>query len=306
MLVITHPACLGHDPGPDHPESPARLATVLDALRLHFGDRLLWQQARPAKFGELSRVHDRTLIDLVMASQDAPLRALDADTFTSPGSAEAAVHAAGAAVDAVDAVFDGTCQRVFCAVRPPGHHATATAAMGFCLFNHAAIAAAYACDRHGMERVAVVDFDVHHGNGTQDIFQNDPRVAYYSTHQSGLFPYSGVRRDRGVGNLLNIQLPPGSGGFRFRNVWTDEILPAIEDFRPQLMIVSAGFDGHLRDPQADLMLDAEDFSWLTAALRSLADRHSGGRLISLLEGGYDLQALAECSIAHVAALVDTN
>jgi acetoin utilization deacetylase AcuC-like enzyme len=302
MLVISHPACLGHDPGPDHPESPQRLQVVLDALHAAFGDSLQWQQATPAKYGELARVHDAALIEMVMQAQDVPLRQLDQDTCTSPGSAEAALHAAGAGIDAVDAVMDGRASTVFCAVRPPGHHATSGAAMGFCLFNNAAIAAAYACDRHGLERVAVVDFDVHHGNGTQAIFEADPRVAYYSTHQSGLFPHSGLRRDRGVGNLLNIQLPPGSGGFRFRNVWADEMLPAIEDFRPQLLILSAGFDGHMRDPQADLMLDAEDFAWLTTQLRQLAGRHAGGRVVSLLEGGYDLQALAECSVAHVGAL----
>ena len=304
MLVITHPACLGHNPGPDHPESPARLATVLSALESRFGDALRWEQARPAKFGELARVHERSLIDLVMAHQEEDLRAVDADTFTSPGSAEAALHAAGAAIDAVDAVMDGIDAQVFCAVRPPGHHATATAAMGFCLFNNAAIAAAYARDRYGLERIAIIDFDVHHGNGSQDIFQHDPRVAYYSTHQAGLFPHSGIRRDRGVGNLLNIQLPPGSDGLRFRNVWADEMLPAITDFRPQLLILSAGFDGHLRDPQADLMLDAEDFAWLTTELKHIASRHAAGRIISLLEGGYDLQALAECSIAHIQALIE--
>lgn len=302
MLVITHPACLGHDPGPDHPESPQRLSAVIDALRAAFGPSLHWQQARPAKYGELARVHAADMIETVMAEQAEPLRALDQDTYASPDSAEAALYAAGAGVDAVDAVMEGHASTVFCAVRPPGHHATATAAMGFCLFNNAAIAAAYACDRHGLERVAVVDFDVHHGNGTQDIFQAEPRVAYYSSHQAGLFPYSGLRRDRGVGNLLNIQLPPGSGGFRFRNVWADEILPTIEDFRPQLLILSAGFDAHMRDPQADLMLDAEDFAWLTTQLRQIAGRHAGGRVISLLEGGYDLQALAECSVAHVGAL----
>lgn len=302
MLVITHPACLGHDPGPDHPESPARLQAVIEALRSAFGDSLQWQQAQPAKYGELVRVHEAVMIQAVMAEQSEPLRALDQDTYSSPGSAEAALYAAGAAVDAVDAVMEGRANRVFCAVRPPGHHATASTAMGFCLFNNAAIAAAYACERHGLERVAVVDFDVHHGNGTQDIFQADPRVAYYSSHQAGLFPYSGLRRDRGVGNLLNIQLAAGSGGLDFRNIWAEEILPAIEDFHPQLLILSAGFDAHMRDPQADLMLDAEDFAWLTSCLRQIAQRHAGGRIVSLLEGGYDLQALAECSVAHVGAL----
>lgn len=302
MLVITHPACLGHDPGPDHPESPQRLQVVLDALHAAFGDRLQWQQAQPAKYGDLARTHGSELIALVTATQAEPLRALDQDTFASPGSGEAALHAAGAGIDAVDAVLDGRALRVFCAVRPPGHHATADAAMGFCLFNNAAIAAAHACDRHGLERVAVIDFDVHHGNGTQAIFETNPKVAYFSTHQTGLFPHSGLRRDRGAGNLLNIQLPPGSDSLRFRNVWAEEMLPVIEDFRPQLLVLSAGFDGHLRDPQADWLLDGEDFAWLTTQLCRVAERHAGGRVVSLLEGGYDLQALAECSVAHLQAL----
>ncbi len=303
MLVFTHPACLQHDPGPGHPESPQRLQVVLDALHAAFPGRLDWREAPAAKRGDLARVHGSELIDLVLQPQTQPLRLIDMDTMTSPGSAAAAVHAAGAGVAAVDAVMLGDDPLAFCAVRPPGHHATATTAMGFCLFNNIAIAAAHARDRHGLERIAVVDFDVHHGNGTQDIFIADPRVAYYSTHQAGLFPNSGLRRDRGAGNLLNILLPPGSGGFRFRNVWADEMLPAIDDFRPQLVLISAGFDAHLRDPQADLMLETDDFAWITGELHALARRHAAGRVVSMLEGGYDLQALAECSVAHVEAML---
>ena len=303
MLVFTHTACLGHDPGPDHPESPERLRAVLDALRAAFPDQLDWREAPPAKLGELARVHTRELIDDMLQAQTAPLRRIDLDTFTSPGSASAALHAAGAGVAAVDAVMRGPDRRAFCAVRPPGHHATADTAMGFCLFNNIAVAAAYARDVHGLERIAIVDFDVHHGNGTQAIFETDPRVAYYSSHESGLFPYSGNMRERGVGNVCNILLPPGSGGFRFRNTWADELLPLVDAFRPQLLFVSAGFDAHLHDPQADLMVETEDFGWLTTELAALADRHADGRLVSMLEGGYDLQALAECSVAHVDALL---
>ena len=303
MLVFTHPACFGHDPGHDHPESPERLRVVLDALREAFPDRLDWREAPPAKLGELARVHDRALIDDILQAQAEPLRRLDLDTFMSPGSASAALHAAGAGVAAVSAVMNGPDRHAFCAVRPPGHHATADTAMGFCLFNNIAVAAAYARDVHGLERVAIVDFDVHHGNGTQAIFETDPRVAYYSSHESGLFPYSGNMRERGVGNVCNILLPPGSGGFRFRNTWADELLPLVDAFRPQLLFVSAGFDAHLHDPQADLMVETEDFGWLTAELAALADRHADGRLVSMLEGGYDLQALAECSVAHVGALL---
>ncbi len=304
MLVFTHPSCLQHDPGPDHPESPRRLQGVLDALHAAFADRLDWRQAPSAKRGDLARVHDDSLLELVLQPQTAALRQIDMDTRTSPGSATAALHAAGAGVAAVDAVMLGTDPLAFCAVRPPGHHATASTAMGFCLLNNIAVAAAHARDRHGLERIAVVDFDVHHGNGTQDIFQLDPRVAYYSTHQAGLFPHSGLRRDRGAGNLMNILLPPGSGSLRFRNVWIEEMLPAIDDFRPQLLLVSAGFDAHLRDPQADLMLETEDFAWITAELHALARRHAAGRLVSMLEGGYDPQALADCCVAHVGTLLD--
>ncbi|MCD9086018.1 histone deacetylase family protein [Stenotrophomonas sp. SY1] len=304
MLVFTHPACLGHDPGPDHPESPDRLREVISALRGAFPDQLEWREAPPAKLGELARVHERELIDHVLQPQAEPLRRIDLDTFTSPGSASAALHAAGAGVAAVDVVMlDEANRHVFCAVRPPGHHATADTAMGFCLFNNIAIAAAYARDKYGLERIAIVDFDVHHGNGTQAIFEADPKVAYYSTHQSGLFPYSGNMRERGVGNICNILLPPGSGGFRFRNTWADEMLPQIEAFRPQLLFISAGFDAHMRDPQADLMLETEDFGWLSDELVAIANRHSSGRVVSMLEGGYDLQALRESSVAHVQALL---
>ena len=174
--------------------------------------------------------------------------------------------------------------------------------MGFCLFNNIAVAAAYALDRHGLERVAVVDFDVHHGNGTQAIFYNDPRVAYFSSHESGIYPHSGAPYERGVGNVFNALLPPGSGGFRFQNTWADELLPALDDFRPQLLLISAGFDAHMRDPLADLMLETEDFGWLTRQLREVAERHAGGRIVSMLEGGYDLDALRECTVVHVEAL----
>lgn len=302
MLVFTHPACLEHLPGSDHPESPARLRVVLDALRSEFPAQLDWREAPPAKLGELARVHDRELIDAILQPQQQSLRVLDMDTFLSPGSASAAVHAAGAGVAAVDAVMLGADPLAFCAVRPPGHHATGDTAMGFCLFNNIAVAAAYARDHYGLERIAIIDFDVHHGNGTQAIFEQDPKVAYFSTHQSDLFPHTGSMRERGVGNIRNVLLPPGSGGFRFRNVWADDMLPQIEAFRPQLVLVSAGFDAHMRDPQADLMLEAEDFAWLTAELVKIARQHASGRLVSMLEGGYDLQALRESTVAHVQAL----
>ncbi|WP_305806324.1 histone deacetylase family protein [Stenotrophomonas sp. YIM B06876] len=302
MLVFTHPACLDHHPGPGHPESPARLRVVLDALHAAFPDALDWRIAPPARFGDLARVHERELIESILQPQSEALRILDMDTTMSPGSAQAALHAAGAGVAAVDAVMLKADTRAFCAVRPPGHHATHDTAMGFCLFNNIAVAAAYARDHYGLERIAIVDFDVHHGNGTQAIFEHEPRAAYFSTHQSGLFPYTGTMRERGAGNVCNILLPPGSGSFRFRNAWAEDLLPQIGAFQPQLLLVSAGFDGHMRDPQADLMLETADFAWLSAELVRIARQHGGGRVVSMLEGGYDLDALAECSVAHVQAL----
>ncbi|MBN6149926.1 histone deacetylase family protein [Xanthomonas sp. AmX2] len=301
MLIYTHPACLGHDPGPEHPERPDRLRAVTEALREAFPE-LEWREAPLAKLGDLSRVHDKALIDEVLSADVDGRRMLDIDTVISPGSRTAALRAAGAGLAAVDAVMLGETDTAFCAVRPPGHHATGQAAMGFCLFNNIAVAAAHARDKHGLERIAIVDFDVHHGNGTQAIFERDRTVQYLSTHQSGLFPNSGGVHERGVGNVHNALLPPGSGGFRFRNTWADQMLPLLDGFKPQLLLISAGFDAHMRDPLADLMLESEDFGWLTAELRALAGRHARGRVVSMLEGGYDLQALREASVAHVGAL----
>ena len=301
MILYTHPACLHHDPGPEHPERPARLEVVLDALRGAYAD-LDWREAPMAKLGDLRRVHGEALVRDVMEADFTGYRMLDPDTVMCPASRAAALRAAGAGVAAVDAVMGGEAETAFCAVRPPGHHATGDAAMGFCLFNNIAVAAAHACDRHGLERVAVVDFDVHHGNGTQAIFWNDPRVAYFSSHESGIYPHSGSPYERGTGNMFNALLPPGSGGFRLQNTWADELLPALEDFKPQLLLISAGFDAHMRDPLADLMVETEDFGWLTRQLRAVARRHAGGRVVSMLEGGYDLDALRECSVVHVAEL----
>lgn len=301
VIIFTHPACLAHDPGPQHPERPARLEAVLESLRAAHGD-LEWREAPTVKLGDLRRVHGEALIQAVLEAEFQGYRMLDPDTVMVPASRAAALYAAGAGVAAVDAVMKGDALTAFCAVRPPGHHATSDTAMGFCLFNNIAIAAAYACDKHGLERVAIADFDVHHGNGTQAIFANDPRVAYFSTHESGIYPNSGAPYERGVGNVFNALLPPGSGGFRFQNTWADELLPALDDFKPQLLLISAGFDAHMRDPLADLMLETQDFAWLTRQLRSLARRHAAGRVVSMLEGGYDLEALRECSAAHVDEL----
>jgi acetoin utilization deacetylase AcuC-like enzyme len=228
---------------------------------------------------------------------------LDADTALSPGSAEAALRAAGAAVAAVDAVLASPGSRAFCAVRPPGHHATADTAMGFCLFNNIAVAALHALQAHGLARVAIADFDVHHGNGTQAIFEHDPRVLFVGSHQMPLYPGTGAESETGMGNIVNAPLPPDSGSEAFRVAWETRLLPAIDAFEPQLLLVSAGFDAHARDPLAQLRLSADDYGWLTQRLVELANRHAQGRVVSLLEGGYDLVALRESSVAHVAALL---
>jgi acetoin utilization deacetylase AcuC-like enzyme len=274
---------------------------VIDALRTAFDD-LDWREAPRATRGQLLRVHDAALLDTVLETRSQQRVALDPDTVLSPASAEAALRAAGAAVAAVDTVISGDAPSAFCAVRPPGHHATRQEAMGFCLFNSVAVAAAHALDKHGLARVAIVDFDVHHGNGTQAIFAAEPRVQYLSSHQMPLYPETGDAHERGVGNIFNAPLPPGTGSRGFRAAWSGHLLPAIDAFRPQLLLVSAGFDAHWRDPLAQLQLDTADFAWITAELRLLAERHAQGRIVSMLEGGYDLQALRECSVAHVEAL----
>ena len=303
MQCWTHPACLRHDTGPGHAERPERLSAVLDALHVAF-PAMGWHEAPRATRGQLLRVHTQGLLDTVLETRPTQRVQLDPDTILSPDSAEAALRAAGAVVAATEAVLHGPTRRAFCAVRPPGHHATADTAMGFCLFNGIAVAAAHACDEGGLERVAVIDFDVHHGNGTQAIFEHDPRVLYLSSHQMPLYPDTGYRDERGDGNVLNAPLPPGAGSAAFRSAWEDVLLPALDAFKPQLVLVSAGFDGHWRDPLAHLQLQADDYAWLTLALVAIAERHARGRMVSVLEGGYDLDALRECSVAHVAALLD--
>lgn len=302
MRIYTHPACLAHDTGPLHAERPDRLIAVTAALREAF-PALDWRDAPRATRGQLLRVHTESLLETVLETQPSTRVLLDPDTVLSPTSAEAALRAAGAAVAAVDDVLRGDARRVFCAVRPPGHHATRDTAMGFCLFNNLAVAAAQALSTHGLERLAIADFDVHHGNGSQAIFEAEPRVLFLSSHQLPLYPDTGRANEHGVGNILNAPLPPGAGSDAFRAAWRERLLPALEAFRPQLLLVSAGFDGHWRDPLAQLQLDADDYAWLTRELVAIADRHAHGRVVSSLEGGYDLQALRECSVAHVQALL---
>ncbi|TDK21718.1 histone deacetylase family protein [Luteimonas aestuarii] len=298
--IYTHAACLAHDTGPQHAERPARLEAVVDALREAFPSAE-WLDAPRATRGQLARVHDDALIDRVLDAPDARIM-LDPDTVLSPDSPEAALRAAGAGVAAVDAVLHGEIDVAFCAVRPPGHHATACIAMGFCLFDSIAVAAAHALDRHGLSRVSIVDFDVHHGNGTQAIFEQEPRVQYLSSHQMPLYPGTGAEDERGIGNIVNAGLPSGAGSREFRSAWSSRLLPEIDAFAPQLLLVSAGFDADRRDPLAQLQLDPADFAWLTAELASLARRHCSGRMVSMLEGGYDLDGLREGCVAHVGVL----
>ncbi len=302
MRVYTHPACLLHDTGPDHAEQPARLRVVLDALQAAY-PFLDWHEAPRATRGQLLRAHAPSLLDAVLDTRPQERIHLDPDTVLSSHSAEAGLRAAGSGVAAVDAVMGGLATRAFCAVRPPGHHATHDTAMGFCLFNSIAVAALHALEQHGLERVAIVDFDVHHGNGTQAIFEHDPRVLFASSHQMPLYPGTGAREETGDGNIVNAPLPPDAGSAPFRQAWTGRLLPEVEAFRPQLLLVSAGFDAHRRDPLAQLQLESDDFRWITDQLVGLANRHCGGRMVSMLEGGYDLEALAESSVAHLGALL---
>lgn len=302
LRIYSHPACLEHDPGLGHPESPSRLVAVIDALKTGF-PHLRWQQAPQALRSQLLRVHHDRLLARILDTRVNDRLCLDADTVMNSCSREAALRAAGAGVAAVDAVLAGEITRAFCAVRPPGHHATADTAMGFCLFNTVAVAAAHALEQHGLRRVAIVDFDVHHGNGSQDIFQRDGRVLYLSSHQAPLYPGTGHHEERGIGNIYNAPLPPGSGSAAFRQAWADALLPALAQFRPELIVVSAGFDGHRLEPLADLNLEADDFAWLSRRLVALANQFARGRLVSTLEGGYSVSALRECVLAHVQALL---
>jgi acetoin utilization deacetylase AcuC-like enzyme len=253
----------------------------------------------------IARVHDAGFVEEVLAAiPKSGYVQIDADTVASPGSGEAALRAAGAVVKAVDMVMNGEVKNAFCAVRPPGHHATQVRAMGFCIFNSVAVGAAHARDNYGLKKVAVVDFDVHHGNGTQAMFTADPNLFYASTHQSPLYPGTGSVDETGVAhNIVNVPLPPGAGGAEFRRAFEIVILPALERFAPELLIISAGFDAHRADPLAQLRLDETDFAWATEKLCGVAARTCQGRVVSALEGGYDLEATARSAGAHVRAMM---
>ena len=308
--LITHPACLAHETPPGHPECADRLRAVLHAMEDERFQYLTRHSAGAAPLEALTRVHAPALVERILGplAEEAVRERyvhLDPDTVISAGSAEAALRAAGAVIAAVDLVLEGSLKNAFCAVRPPGHHAERGRSMGFCLFNNVAVGALHARAVRGLKRVAVVDFDVHHGNGTQDIAFADADFLYASTHQSPLYPGTGAAGERGQGgNVINVPLAPGADGAVFRTAFERRVLPALEAFRPEFVFISAGFDAHRADPLAELCLDESDFAWATSEICALARRHCAGRVVSTLEGGYDLAALARSAAAHVHAMME--
>ena len=302
--LFTHRDCLFHDTGDGHPERADRLRSVLHRLDLEDFPDLDRQEAPLATREMLALVHSKDYLDHIdKMAPAAGIIALDPDTKMSPGSKNAALRAAGAVCAAVDIVMAQENANAFCAARPPGHHAETDKAMGFCLFNSIAIGAKYARDKYGIKRVAVIDFDVHHGNGTQSIFEADPDLFYGSTHQAPYYPGTGSASETGVGNIFNVPLAAGDGWLKFKAAMQDIILPALEKFDPDLLLISAGFDAHEKDPLADINLTAEDYEWISLELIRIADKCCAGRIVSTLEGGYDLDGLSEGVDAHVKALL---
>jgi acetoin utilization deacetylase AcuC-like enzyme len=304
-LLYSHPDCEKHIPGLGHPEGPIRLKAIAEALSGPDFAALVRREAPRAEERQIALVHPGSFVrDLLDAVPQSGERVVDADTVLSPGSGAAALRAAGAVVAAVDAVVAGEADNAFCAVRPPGHHAEPDAAMGFCLFNNVAVGALHAREAHGLHRIAVVDFDVHHGNGTQAAFWDDPDLFYASTHQMPLYPGTGSARERGVNaNIVNVPLPPSAGSEEFRRGMRENIIPALTNFQPEFLFISAGFDAHTEDPLAGLNFVEEDYTWATEQLLSLAQSACGGRLVSVLEGGYNPDALGRSVAAHVRALM---
>jgi acetoin utilization deacetylase AcuC-like enzyme len=303
---ITHPDCLKHDMGAGHPEQPARLTAIEDQLIASGIDGHLQRYEAPLATDEqLARVHP---IEYVHAIREAAPRSgtvrLDPDTAMNPHSLNAALRAAGAGVLAVDLVFQKKNSSAFCAVRPPGHHACRARPMGFCIFNSVAVAARHAQEAHGIERVAVIDFDVHHGNGTEEIFEGDPSVLMASTFQHPFYPYSGTEMP--ASNMVNVPLPAGAGTKQFQAAVTQHWLPALDDFQPELVIFSAGFDAHAEDDMAMLQFRDSDYRWVTEQVKTVADRHAHGRIVSMLEGGYALSALGRSVVQHLRVLAGLN
>lgn len=304
-LLITHPASLRHLTPPGHPERPDRIRVVEQTLEDERFAHLARVEAPRADLDLVTLCHPRQFVEaLIAASPVTGLVEIEADTTMSPGSLEAALRGVGAATHAVDEVMQGKARNAFCATRPPGHHAESVKAMGFCFFNQAAIAARHAQKAYGAERVAIIDWDVHHGNGTQEIFWNDPSVLYASTHEMPLYPGTGAASERGErGTIVNAPLRAGDGSDTFRDAFETAVLPRVDAFQPDLVIISAGFDAHWRDPLANINLVESDFAWATQKLMAIADRRAEGRLVSILEGGYDLEALSKSTASHVLALM---
>jgi acetoin utilization deacetylase AcuC-like enzyme len=304
-LLLTHTACLNHIPPMGHPERPDRLRAIERILEAEPFQMLAREQAPAASLEAIALCHPMDYIEGIRdATPKEGLVRLDADTTMSPGSFEAALRAAGGAIRAVDEVMSESVANAFVATRPPGHHAETAVPMGFCLFNNVAIAARHAQQQHGAERVAIVDFDVHHGNGSQEIFWSDATVMYCSTHQMPLYPGTGSPSERGEHNtIVNAPLRPGDGGEEFRDAMETVILPRLDGFAPDLVIISAGFDAHMRDPLANLNFLEPDYAWVTQKLMEVADRRCKGHVVSLLEGGYDLEGLSRSVAAHVTALM---
>jgi acetoin utilization deacetylase AcuC-like enzyme len=306
LALFTHPACFGHRTPPGHPERVDRLRAVLGALDEEAFPDLDRRAAPLAEVADVERVHLPDYVRLIASGEPEDpeeWRALDPDTSMSSGSVEAAMRAAGAVCAAVDGVIAGDFDRAFCAVRPPGHHAEQARAMGFCLFNNIGVAAMRAKAVHGLERVAIVDFDVHHGNGSQDLAYREPWLFFASIHEGGIYPGTGLARETGPDdNVVNAPAPHGCMGPTWRELIAERILPQLKAYAPELVLISAGFDGHAADPLAGLMLDADDFAWATTAICEAAEPSSQGRVVSTLEGGYDLDALAASAAAHVRAL----
>ena len=305
-LLYTHEACVAHHTGDRHPESPDRLRSVWAALAGVDFDRLVRREAPEASRAQLSLAHRPEYVDAVLAAiPETGRRHLDPDTVVSPASGAAALRGAGAVVAAVDAIMtERDVGNAFCAVRPPGHHAERARSMGFCLFNNIAVGALHARAGHGLRRPAVIDFDVHHGNGTQHMFENDEDLFYASSHQAPFYPGTGAKSETGAGNIVNAPLAAGSGSGEFRAAYKDDILPALRAFDPDILFVSAGFDGHADDPLAQLRLTEDDYRWITRELLAVAKERCDGRVVSALEGGYDLGALARSTEAHVLELMN--
>ncbi len=299
---ITHPACLKHEMGAGHPESPARIQAIEDQLiasRVY--DFLQHHEAPPATFAQLARVHDAAYIREIDAARPVRgLRMLDPDTWMNPDTWEAALRAAGAVVLGVDLVLSGQAENAFCCVRPPGHHAGRSGAMGFCIFNNVAVGVAHALEHHDVERVAIVDFDVHHGNGTEDIFRDDPRVMFCSSFQHPFYPYLGA--DGASDHIIPAPLPAHADGRAFRAAVTERFVPALDGFAPRMVFVSAGFDAHRDDEMSSIRLVEDDYAWVTRQLMEIAAKHAGGRIVSALEGGYALKALGRSAAEHIKVL----